>query len=205
MNSATAHTCARLERLTREIGEDIADAQAEFDRLSILMDLTYQDKMKQESVDLESQEVITQENVIRLDVGGIPYTTTLDTLRKVPGSMLAIMFSEGHMNPGFRTDDGRIFIDRDGELFASVLEYLRTGVLDMKGMGWLKMRRLSREFNFFGLGWRAPYKRRFILMKRPEKSVRLLAILRYERAFLPRNQQRIIHRTHDTYRTIQEP
>ena len=204
MNSATA--LLRLERLTREIGEDIADAQAEFDRLSILMDLTYL-KMKQASVDLESQEVITQENVIRLDVGGIPYTTTLDTLRKVPGSMLAIMFSEGHMNPGFRTDDGRIFIDRDGELFASVLEYLRTGVLDMKGMGWLKMRRLSREFNFFGLGWRAPYKSRFISMKRPEKSVRLLAILRNERAGLenPRNQQRIIHRTHDTYRTIQEP
>ena len=63
--------------------------------------------------------------IIDLNVGGTYYSTTLDTLRSDPDSMLCAMFS-GRV--GVLTDkDHRYFIDRDGNLFRYVLSFLRFG------------------------------------------------------------------------------
>lgn len=61
---------------------------------------------------------------MQLNVGGQIYTTTLVTLRKVPHSKLAEMFSV----PGklVRDAQGRCFIDRNGTHFGAILEYLRS-------------------------------------------------------------------------------
>ena len=64
-------------------------------------------------------------SVIELNVGGTLYTTKLSTLRKDPRSMLATMFSGRHVIE--RTDDGRFFIDREGNSFKYILQYLRDG------------------------------------------------------------------------------
>ena len=44
-----------------------------------------------------------------------------------------------------------MFIDRDGSLFGYVLEYLRDRVVDLEGLDATSLRRLKREFAFFGL------------------------------------------------------
>lgn len=63
--------------------------------------------------------------IIELNVGGETFTTTLSTLKKHPGSKLAVMFSSGH--PKLQTDsEGRYFIDRPGTYFKYILEYLRS-------------------------------------------------------------------------------
>uniref|UniRef100_A0A8C3YAQ0 Potassium channel tetramerization domain containing 14 n=1 Tax=Catagonus wagneri TaxID=51154 RepID=A0A8C3YAQ0_9CETA len=65
--------------------------------------------------------------VVELNVGGEFYTTTLGTLRKIPGSKLAEMFSS---SAKACTDaEGRFFIDRHGTYFGPILEYLRSGQL----------------------------------------------------------------------------
>jgi hypothetical protein len=64
---------------------------------------------------------------VKLDVGGVHFTTSLTTLMTEPESMLAAMFSGRHELE--KDDDGRVFIDRDGELFKYVLQYLREGEL----------------------------------------------------------------------------
>lgn len=61
--------------------------------------------------------------IIDLNVGGTYYSTTLDTLRSDPDSMLCAMFS-GRVGV-LRDKDQRYFIDRDGGLFKHVLSFLR--------------------------------------------------------------------------------
>ena len=64
-----------------------------------------------------------QSSLVKLNVGGHKYTTSLTTLRTQPDSMLAIMFSGRHQ---LATDeDGAYFIDRDGTHYRHILNYLR--------------------------------------------------------------------------------
>jgi hypothetical protein len=51
--------------------------------------------------------------------------------------------------------NGGVFIDRDGEAFEHVLNFLRSpgvGVLDMEGVSSSMVRRVKREFNYFNIG-----------------------------------------------------
>lgn len=64
---------------------------------------------------------------MELNVGGEFYTTTVGTLRKLPGSKLAEMFSSSAKV--FTDAEGRFFIDRPGTYFGPILDYLRSGQL----------------------------------------------------------------------------
>ena len=64
--------------------------------------------------------------VVILNVGGKKFTTSLQTLRAEPESMLGVMFSGRH--PCKKQDDGSIFIDRDGTHFRIILNYLRGNI-----------------------------------------------------------------------------
>ena len=61
---------------------------------------------------------------VRLDVGGCRYTTSLDTLRSRPDSMLGTMFKESGVVAEC-DEEGVYMIDRDGESFRYILAYLR--------------------------------------------------------------------------------
>ena len=61
---------------------------------------------------------MTQE-IVKFNVGGKRYETTLTTLKNVPDNMLLKMVEF----PGEKKD--RIFIDRNGHLFSHILDYLR--------------------------------------------------------------------------------
>lgn len=64
--------------------------------------------------------------VLEIDVGGVLYRTTADTLRR--GSAFFDSLLSGRM-PSTKDSQGRYFIDRNGECFRYILEYLRTGEL----------------------------------------------------------------------------
>lgn len=66
---------------------------------------------------------------VKLNVGGHHYTTSVQTLTKDPDSMLAAMFSGRFELKPF--EDGAFFIDRDGTHFRYILNYLRTGKLNL--------------------------------------------------------------------------
>ncbi|KAM1055475.1 hypothetical protein ACFX2I_028968 [Malus domestica] len=65
-------------------------------------------------------------SLVHLNVGGKKFSTTVDTLtQRQPDSMLAAMFSGRHT---LRQDKkGYVFIDRDGEHFLHILNWLRDG------------------------------------------------------------------------------
>ena len=78
------------------------------------------DNLKEEKTTFEKLSKTLDEvhfgSSVKLNVGGKIYKTTLDTLRKDPGSMLYAMFSGRHeLKPD--GEDGAYFIDRDGKLF----------------------------------------------------------------------------------------
>jgi hypothetical protein len=70
-----------------------------------------------------------QEGRVALDIGGYRYTTPVQTLRRLPHTFFDAYFSGRYAMD--RCKDGSIFIDRDGEHFRQVLEYLRDGVLSV--------------------------------------------------------------------------
>ncbi|KAG8506914.1 BTB/POZ domain-containing protein KCTD14 [Galemys pyrenaicus] len=59
--------------------------------------------------------------VVQLNVGGAVYTTSVDTLTKLPDSKLAEMFSRS-----CKDAEGRFFLDRPGTYFGPILDYLRS-------------------------------------------------------------------------------
>jgi arginine utilization protein RocB len=89
-----------------------------------------------------------QDSQIKLDVGGVHYTTSVTTLTSVPDSMLAAMFSGRHTL--HKNEEGRIFIDRNGKLFEYILDYLRDGEWIVTADPEL-LARLHREMEYYGL------------------------------------------------------
>ncbi|XP_078688086.1 uncharacterized protein LOC144920086 [Branchiostoma floridae x Branchiostoma belcheri] len=83
---------------------------------------------------------------VTLNVGGHIYTTSLSTLTSYPDSMLGAMFS-GDLPTG-RDDQGRYFIDRDGELFRFVLNFLRTTELLLPD-DFKEISQLKKEADFY--------------------------------------------------------
>jgi len=98
--------------------------------------------------------------VVPLNVGGVLFATSLETLQggrfgdpeapgpDGPGSMLSAMFS-GRMATR-RDPEGRFFIDRDGRHFHHILNYLRDGKFPVP-MRPQEREELAREASFYGL------------------------------------------------------
>jgi hypothetical protein len=100
---------------------------------------------------MQKQQEAQQGRVV-LDIGGFRYTTSVQTLRRLPGTFFDAYFSGRYTMD--RSEDGSIFIDRDGKHFGQVLEYLRDGMLSVaeKNTSELdigELRWLKREFGFY--------------------------------------------------------
>jgi hypothetical protein len=92
-----------------------------------------------------------QEGRVVLDIGGYRYTTSVQTLRRLPHTFFDAYFSGRYAQDV--CNDGSIFVDRDGEHFGQVLEYMRDGVVSVAEPGaqpsMSLLRLLKREFGFY--------------------------------------------------------
>ncbi|GJQ08905.1 hypothetical protein GpartN1_g696.t1 [Galdieria partita] len=87
-------------------------------------------------------------SVVKLNVGGKYFETTVDTLTKYSDSMLSAWFSGKYSMQ--KDDNGYIFLDRDGDRFRHILNYLRCGTIhigeDIRLLG-----EILEEAEYFGL------------------------------------------------------
>lgn len=90
---------------------------------------------------------------LSINVGGIVFRTTGSTLRKAPFFDSLLRHAEDGDLGTTIDDGGRFFIDRSGELFAYVLEYLRSGhwLLRERGADLEFVEALREESGFYGL------------------------------------------------------
>jgi hypothetical protein len=94
-----------------------------------------------------------QEGHVVLNIGGYRYETSVQTLRRVPHTFFDAYFSGRYAQDV--CNDGSIFVDRDGEHFGHVLEYMRDGVVSVAAPGEHPsiplLRILKREFGFYSI------------------------------------------------------
>jgi hypothetical protein len=92
-----------------------------------------------------------QEGRVKLNIGGYRFETSVQALRRVPHTFFDAYFSGRYAQDV--CDDGSIFVDRDGEHFGHVLEYMRDGVVSVADLGACPsvslLRLLKREFGFY--------------------------------------------------------
>lgn len=103
--------------------------------------------------------------VIDLNVGGVHYTTQLDTLLADTESKLNYMFGENLANLT-RDAKGRVFIDRDGVLFRYILDYLRDQAIALPE-GFREKERLRKEAEYFKLHGMIKYMEATVQTNRP--------------------------------------
>jgi hypothetical protein len=93
-----------------------------------------------------------------LNVGGYIFGTSAATLRRIPDSFFTSLLSGRYAMDVL--DDGAVFIDRDGEHFKHILEYMRDDTLDigvyLTDLPTNVLRILKREFAFYSLDIRNP-------------------------------------------------
>ncbi|XP_016544047.1 FH protein interacting protein FIP2 isoform X2 [Capsicum annuum] len=91
-------------------------------------------------------------SMVRLNIGGKKFCTTLDTLtQREPDSMLAAMFSGRH-TICHDSDKGYVFVDRDGKHFRHILNWLRDGVIPpLKDSEYAQLLREAEYYQLLGL------------------------------------------------------
>ena len=83
---------------------------------------------------------------VELNVGGKLYNTTITTLTRLPNNLIEKMFT-GQI-PITKDVNGRYFIDRDGDIFAHILDFLRTKSLTLQD-NFNDMDSLMQEAEFY--------------------------------------------------------
>lgn len=88
-------------------------------------------------------------DIITLNVGGIKYTTTKNTLTNSE-SMLSAMFTTNFVTVEPQPD-GSYFIDRNGENFKYILKYLRDSKINIENMQNHQVQDIIDEAKYYGI------------------------------------------------------
>jgi hypothetical protein len=136
----TART--RLEGALAEVAKERAKGLAEVAKQKA--DLSRE-------IEAMQTHAVQQEGLVELNIGGHRFETSVQTLRRVPHT-----FFDAYFSGRYAQDvcvDGSIFVDRDGEHFGHVLEYLRDGAVSVAAPdahpSVSLLRALKREFGYY--------------------------------------------------------
>ena len=84
---------------------------------------------------------------MRLNIGGHRFDTTKDTLSKCT---YFLPYLEGRMDHAV-DDDGRLFVDRSGDCFSTILQFMRTSLCPQWSYVTQIKQELIAECDYFGL------------------------------------------------------
>lgn len=91
--------------------------------------------------------VDSQNEIVKLNVGGKRFSTSVSTLKKVKGSFFEKLLSSGKVDY-----NEEIFFDRSPQVFPYLLDYLRTNQIDYKKFNDDQLAILMDDAEFFGIG-----------------------------------------------------
>ncbi|XP_003731554.2 uncharacterized protein LOC576395 [Strongylocentrotus purpuratus] len=119
----------------------------DFKLLESQADFFLLDELKKVIQNRMSDGLLFDDGGVGLNVGGKIYQTSRNTLTKYPNSFFSLLL-EGAI-PSKRDDQGNYLIDRDGEIFRHVLNFLRSGELLTLPEGFKEYELLESEADFF--------------------------------------------------------
>jgi N-acetylneuraminic acid mutarotase len=132
----------RLEGALAEVAREKAQGLAEV--------ATQKAELRRE-IEAMQTHVEKQQGRVELNIGGHRFQTSVQTLRRLPHTFFDAYFSGRYAQDVCL--DGSIFVDRDGEHFGHVLEYMRDGVVSVAEAGARPsvslLRALKREFGYY--------------------------------------------------------
>ncbi|CAO1386703.1 unnamed protein product [Diamesa serratosioi] len=105
---------------------------------------------------------IVNGDIVHLNVGGKTFSTSKITLTQISDTFFTSLLS-GRIQ-SLRDENGAIFIDRDPDLFSTILNYLRTKDIDIKQCD---IRLVRHEAEFYGIG---PLVKRLLLCEEMDHS-----------------------------------
>ena len=85
----------------------------------------------------------------KVNVGGRLFEFSRDLTKEHPESMLAQLFSDDHQECEFEPEEPTKFLDRNGESFAHVLDYLRDGKVVLPST--VSTDTFIRDLDFYGI------------------------------------------------------
>lgn len=88
--------------------------------------------------------------IVYFNVGGIRFATSISTIMKYPDSMLATMIEQEQEKIMIQNKED-LFIDRDGDVFKYILDYLRNDKAIILPSDNITLNRLLLEVDFFQL------------------------------------------------------
>jgi hypothetical protein len=137
-----SHIVEERAKVFAEVAEERAKGLAEVDtrRAELVREVIAMHKHKE-----------AQEGRVELNIGWYRFQTSVQAMRRVPHTFFDAYFSGRYAQDV--CDDGSIFVDRDGEHFGHVLEYMRDGHVSVAEPGARPsvslLRALKREFGFY--------------------------------------------------------
>eukprot|EP01133_Synstelium_polycarpum_P000372 gene372-434_t len=88
-------------------------------------------------------------SMVKLNIGGVKFLTTRDTLINSQSSFFAALLSG---KCGNALDKDAFFVDRDGDVFTPILSFMRTGHFVVADHSPRMIARIYREADFYGIG-----------------------------------------------------
>jgi hypothetical protein len=138
-----------LAEVAQERAKGLAEVAEERDKGLAEVDAR-RAELHREVVTMQTHQT-AHEGRIELNIGGFRFETSVQTLRRVPHTFFDAYFSGRYAQDVCA--DGSIFVDRDGEHFGHILEYMRDGVVLVAEPGARPsislLRALKREFGFY--------------------------------------------------------
>nr|PIM05435.1 kelch repeat and K+ channel tetramerization domain-containing protein [Toxoplasma gondii COUG] len=110
-------------------------------------------RQEAEALDAEKRRIvdanIATETVVDLNVGGVVFEASRHTFVQQPGSFLETLLSGRHHVS--RDKQGRIFLDRDSELFRIILNFLRNPAMPPQPRDSAESDAITQEADFLGI------------------------------------------------------
>ncbi|KAH9257894.1 hypothetical protein BASA81_003913 [Batrachochytrium salamandrivorans] len=87
-------------------------------------------------------------NPVKLNVGGSYFSTSVENLTREPNTFFAAMFS-GRWDVKLNPKDDAVFLDRSPLVFEFIIDYLRTGEIDLGDLSPKQLNALNKEADFY--------------------------------------------------------
>ncbi|KAJ3035686.1 hypothetical protein HDV00_003575 [Rhizophlyctis rosea] len=125
---------------------------------------------------------VPRESLIRLNVGVRTFQTTYATLNTHPSSLLARTFDPSNPQMIDIDADGSAFLDRNPDLFASILEFYRMGQLDVRDG--TSREALVKKLDFYGLTEAVEKSGAFKIQPSPESTSRIQTLNKFRTNYI---------------------